>query len=178
MARRSFGQRTARVGSQARLTEWGAFEVAIRFVGLGTSATAGAQSVGAIAAERLTLIRLRGHGFFHLDAGAAADSMIVAIGLIIVPTEARTAGVGSVPTPLSDMEAPWIWHEIFTLGPAVSATDDGGDLSRNVQFAIDGKAMRKFRTDEELTFIAEAEIVAGSPTCDGAAVVRQLFKLT
>ena len=165
-------------GKTARLTEWGAFEVSFRFVNVGTATNVGAQAVGVVANERLTLIRLRGHGYIHMDSGAALDSMKVALGLIIVPTEARSAGVTALPTPLTDMEAPWIWHELFTLGPSVSATDDGGDLSRNVQFTIDNKSMRKFRTDEELTFVMESEIVSGSPTCDGAAIARQLFKLT
>ena len=161
-----------------RLTEWGGFEVFSRFLGVGTASTLGSQSTGAVAAERLTLIRLRGNGYVHMDAGAAGDSMLIGVGLIIAPTEAFTVGVSALPTPLTDMEAPWIWHEVLTLGPAVSATDDGGDLSRNVQFVIDNKAMRKFRTDEELGFVVEGEIIAGSPTVDGGLVARQLFKLT
>ena len=161
----------------ARLAEWGAFEVMTRAVALaGTSV--GNQSTGVVANERLTIVRLRGHGFIHMDAGAALDSTVVGIGLIVAPTEAFSAGVGSVPTPLADMEAPWIWHDIFALGPAVVATDDGADLSRNVQFTIDNKAMRKFRADEELGFVIETDVLAGTPTVDVFAVARQLFKLS
>jgi len=131
-----------------------------------------------IANERLTVVRLRGHGFIHLDAAAALDSMVVGVGLIIEATEAFTAGVGSVPTPLTDMDADWIWHDVFALGPAVAAADDGGDLSRNVQFSIDNKAMRKFRTGEELGFVIEGDIIAGSPTVDVFMAARQLYKLS
>ncbi len=160
------------------MTEWGAFEVMLRATAVSTTASVGNQSVGAVAAERLTIIRLRGHGFIHMDAGAALDSMVIGLGLIVVPTEGFTAGVGSVPHPLTDMEAPWIWHDIFALGPAVLAADDGADLSRNVQFEIDNKAMRKFRTDEELGFVVEGDTIAGSPSADIFVVARQLFKLT
>ncbi len=165
-------------GDKSRLTEWGAFEVMLRSVALTTAASLGNQSVGVVANERLTIVRLRGHGFVHLDAGALLDSAVVGIGLIVSPTEAFTAGVSSVPSPLTDMEAPWIWHEVFAMGPAVLATDDGADLSRNVQFTIDNKAMRKFRTDEELGFVVEADIITGSPTVDIFVAARQLFKLT
>ncbi len=165
-------------GSTRRLTEWGSFEVMGRVLGLGTAASIGNQSTGVIALERLTIVRLRGHGILHLDAGAAFDSMVVGIGLIVAPTEAFTAGVASLPSPLTDMEAPWIWHDTFVLGPAIAATDDPGDLTRTVQFEIDNKSMRKFRTNEELGFVFEGDIVAGSPTFDAFVAARQLFKLT
>jgi len=160
-----------------RLTEWGAFEVRSRTIAL-TGTSIGNQSTGVIANERLTVIRLRGHGFIHLDAGAVEESLVVGIGLIIAPSEAFTAGVGSLPTPLADMDAPWIWHDIFPMGPAVIVADDGGDLSRNVQFTIDNKAMRKFRTGEELGFVVEADVVSGTPNVDVFVAARQLFKLT
>ena len=164
-------------GGATCLTEWGAFEVMARAVALsGTSI--GNQSTGVVALERLTIVRLRGHGFIHMDAGAALDSVVVGVGLIVSPIEAFSAGVGSVPTPLADMEAPWIWHDLFVLGPAVTATDDGGDLSRNVQFTIDNKAMRKFRANEELAFVMETDVLAGTPTVDVFMAARQLFKLS
>ena len=163
---------------QRRLTEWGSFEAMIRAVGIGSAGSAGAQATGVTANERLTLVRLRGHGFIHMDAGAALDAIIVGIGLTIVDEEAFAAGVGSLPTPLTDMESDWVWHGVFALGPAVSATDDGGDLSRNVQFEIDSKAMRKIRTDQTLAFVTEGTVVAGTPTYDIFAVARQLYKLT
>ena len=168
----------SRLGSSnRRLAEWGAFEAMFRAVALaGTSL--GAQATAVLANERLTLIRLRGHGFIHMDAGAALDSTVVGVGLIIVPDEAFAAGVGSVPTPLADMDAEWVWHSVFALGPAVTATDDGGDLSRNVQFEIDSKAMRKFRTGQALCFVAETDVISGSPTVDVFMAARQLFKLS
>jgi len=150
----------------------------LRRIGMGTNSTLGDQATAVVALERLTLVRLRGSGFIHMDAAAALDSMIIACGIIIVSSEAFTAGVGSVPTPLSDMDRDWVWHSLFVLGPAVVATDDGGDISRNVRFEIDNKAMRKFRTDETLAFVAEGEIVAGAPTADIGMVARQLFKLS
>jgi len=160
-----------------RITEWGAFEVMGRVTALNATSI-GTQSVGVVANERLTIVRLRGHGYIHLDAGAVEESAVVGIGLIIAPTEAFSAGVGSVPTPLTDMEAPWIWHDVFALGPAVIVADDGGDLSRNIQFTIDNKAMRKFRTDEELGFVFEVDVISGTPNVDMFVAARQLFKLT
>jgi len=176
VARPTHGFTRAAAGRK-RLTEWGAFEVMGRIIAL-TGTSVGNQSVGVVANERLTIIRLRGHGFIHLDAGAVEESAVVGIGLIVAPTEAFTAGVGSLPTPLTDMEAPWIWHDVFAMGPAVIVGDDGGDLSRNVQFTIDNKAMRKLRTDEELGFVFEVDVISGTPNVDAFVAARQLFKLS
>ena len=83
-----------------------------------------------------------------------------------------------MPTPLSDPEASWLWHNIMVLGPAVSATDDGGDISRNYRAEIDTKAMRKVQIGNELAFVWEGQILAGSPTFDGHAAARLMALLT
>jgi len=151
----------------------------MRFISLGTAATLGNQATAVVALERLTLVRMRGSAFVHLDATSLQDSMIVALGIIIVSSEAFAAGVGSVPSPLTDMDRDWVWHSLFVLGPAVQAAgNEGNDISRNVRIDIDSKAMRKFRTDEALAFVGEGDIISGTPTADGGMAVRQLYKLT
>ena len=155
---------------------WAAVVPEIRAVAQGSQPTLGATSVGITALDRITLARIRGRGFVHLDAGAALDSITVAIGLIVVKTEAFvTGGVTAMPGPLTDPEQSWVWHQLLPLGPAVSATDDGGDLSRNIQFEIDSKAQRKMQTEDTLAFVAEGAILAGSPTWDLQAHCRCMF---
>ncbi len=99
--------------------------------------------------------------------------MTVALGLIVVKSEAFSiGGVTALPGPLTDIEQSWLWHHIFTMGPAVSATDDGGDISRNSRVMIDSKAQRKMQSEDTLAFVVEATIEAGSPTFDVSAAVR------
>ncbi len=156
---------------------WSSVMVETRAVG-SSGATLGATSVGETATGRLTIARVRGSAYCHLDAGAALDSMQVALGLIVVKEEAFTVGgVTAMPGPQTDIEQSWLWHHIFTLGPAVSATDDGGDISRNSRIVIDSKAQRKIQTGDTLAFVWESTVLAGTPTFDGQAAVRTMFLL-
>ena len=157
---------------------WSPVVIEIRALAQGTQATIGSTATAALVTQRSTMARLRGSGYVHLDAGAALDSITVAIGIIVVKAEAFTVGgVASMPGPLTDIEQAWVWHRLLALGPAVSATDDGGDLSRNIQFEIDSKAQRKVQAGDAIAFVAEGVILAGSPTWDIQAHVREMALL-
>ncbi len=158
-----------------RQATWSTVIIESRALGIGTAKTLGVTAIGAAAGIRSTVARFRGSAYCHLDAGAALDTMTVALGLIIVKDTAFAAGVASMPGPFSEPEASWIWHHIFSMGPAVTATDDGGDISRNDRVVIDSKAMRKIQDSETIAFVWEGQILAGSPTFDGYAAVRFLL---
>ena len=169
MARR----RLSTGGGRRMQAQWSNVIPTIRAVTIANASTLGATSVGASALDRLTLARIRGTAYCHMDAGAALDSMSVGLGLIVVKDEAfAVGGVASMPSPLSDVEQSWVWHHIFTMGPAVVAADDGADISRNSRIMIDSKAQRKLQIGETLAFVAEGEILAGTPTADLFARVR------
>ncbi len=157
---------------------WSPVNVESRAVGIGSAATLGTTATGAAVVSRSTLVRVRGSAYVHLDAGAALDSQTVACGLIVVKTEAfGTGGVTAMPGPLTDIEQSWLWHHIFTMGPAVTSTDDGGDISRNVRIEIDSKAQRKTQAGDTIAFVWEGAILAGSPTFDAFASVRLMVLL-
>ena len=158
--------------------QWSAISPTIRALAIANASTIGATAVGATALTRLTLARIRGTAFCHMDAGAALDSMTVGLGLIVVKAEAfAVGGVASMPSPLSDIEQSWVWHHIFTMGPAVVAADDGADMSRNSRVEIDSKGQRKLQAEDTLAFVAEGETLAGSPTADIQARIRFMVLL-
>ena len=139
----------------------------------GAGKTLGSVAVGATALDRLTLARVRGSAYVHLDSGAVTEGALVGMGLIVVKAPAFTVGgVASMPGPLADVEQSWLWHQIFVLGPSVSATDDGGDMSRNARVIIDSKAQRKLQQEDTVAFVTEVTITAGSPTVDFQAACR------
>ena len=146
-------------------------------IGSGAS-TLGGVGNGAQFSERVTITRIRGTAFAHMDAGAAADCGELGLGLIIVKSEAFAAGAASMPAPISEIEQSWIWHHIFTFGPAVLATDDPGDISRNDRVVIDSKAQRKVQSGDLLGFVWEWTANAGTPTADGYAAIRFMVKLS
>ena len=156
---------------------WGPVNIRTRITG-GTTPTLGSTSDAALFTERVTIARLRGSVYVHMDAGAALDTMEVALGLIVVKEPAFTAGIASVPSPIVEIEQSWIWHHLFTMGPAVTATDDGGDISRNMRIEIDSKAQRKVQAGDILTFVWDTVILSGSPSFDGFASIRNMVLLS
>ena len=162
-----------RVAGQRMQAFWSDVIPETRFITQGAGSTIGSVAVGGTATTRVTIARLRGSCFAHLDSGAITEGALVGIGLILVKEEAFTVGgVASMPSPLSDANQSWLWHQVIVLGPSVSATDDGGDMSRNARILIDSKAQRKMQAGDTLAFVSEVEITAGSPTVDLQAAVR------
>ena len=171
--------RVVRSSGPRRQAAWSNSVTETMQTALGAGAALGGVAIGITATSRVTLTRIRGSAVIHLDAGAALDAMVVGLGLIVVKTEAfAIGGAASMPGPLTDVEQSWVWHHLFTLGPAVSATDDGGDISRNSRIMIDSKAQRKMQVGDTLAFVWEAVVNAGSPTIDGSAAVRTMFLLS
>jgi len=156
--------------SNRRVFAWSGVVVRTEIQALAAVQSLGDVSVGVTFGARPTLTRLRGNFMCHM-IGAASDSGIVGLGLIVVSTDAFTAGAASVPSPTDDLNAEWVWHQLMVFGPAV-----GNELATAIdQFQkgeIDSKAMRKMNEAEVLGFVWDSIITAGSPTFDGIAAVR------
>ena len=153
MARSSHGFPRGR--SQRRLTAWA--------LGPGgqtadTITTGAAKFVGsAIQAqvEGLTVIRIRGRLIAHLGlVTAALDGFLGAFGIGIASFAAVTAGIASVPTPLTESDSEnWLyWTPIQLIGTQIgTATLNpiGTQMATvgSVNLEVDTKAMRKFPSD-------------------------------
>ena len=103
--------------------------------------------------ESMTILRLRGHVFVQLNAGAAAERALVGVGIGLVSSTAFAAGVASLPSPVAEGGYPWIWHGYFSVssGQEAAITDQWLVDRRE----IDSKAMRKMRQDQSLVLVAE-----------------------
>ena len=96
------------------------------------------------------MVRTRGLFSATLISGTTAgDGFFGAVGIAKVSDQAFTAGIGSMPTPLSEsFWDGWLWHSFFDLRVASGATENWeGGITRLV---IDSKAMRKFDANEVL----------------------------
>jgi len=132
-----------------------------------------------------TLVRTRGSMLLTLkNATAQGDGFTGAIGIAKATTAAVVAGVGSVPTPLTEEDWDgWIWHRYFALS-SQDPIDGGGITDRDLQnpvtaslrFDFDSKAMRKVLELETLYGVIEVTEV-GTSTLALFANCRQLFKL-
>jgi len=105
---------------------------------------AGVQTTG----SELTLLRTRGIVDLFLRGGvnAPGDGFFGAVGIAIASDQAFTAGVASLPTPLSEASANvWLWHQYLSVHGEAT---DVGEASSNQRIEIDSKAMRKFDANQ------------------------------
>ena len=146
-----------------------------------TSSTAVLWSAGVVlaAAQEATIVRIRGLVSATLLASAATgDGFFGAYGIGIVTTAAFTAGIASVPTPLTEEDWDgWMWHTYFDIRAPTATIADGvnavGAVNRTV---IDSKAMRKFTGD--MTLFGATEVVeSGTSNVEIQGQTRVLFKL-
>ncbi len=142
---------------------------------------AGAITAVAAAKQRLnlmtfnqsgTLMRIRGNVSVLMDVGAASDILVVGLGIIIGTDVQVTAGSGSFPSPLSRLDADWIWHAFAPLLSETGTQSDDGSLLW--QQEIDSKAMRKVRQNDNLVLVAESAQLVGTSQADVAIGVRAL----
>ena len=133
-----------------------------------------------IIADGLTLVRTRGFCNLFLNATSTVSGGFVgAVGIGIVSDQAFTAGIASVPTPITEIGWDgWLWYHSFSL-QAITATEaDGSNAFANVEkIIIDSKSMRKIGDNETLFGAVEMRAEVGAATVSMDAETRQLFKL-
>ena len=102
-------------------------------------------------------MRIRGQLDFMLTlATAAGDGFQGAFGIGIATTTAIVAGVGSVPTPITEQgDENWLyWHALSIHNPVVSSAEINGQGPYQ-RLIVDTKAMRKLPDGMSLYAIAE-----------------------
>ncbi len=112
---------------------------------------------GLLASTALTIFRARGKILGILDTGAVDERVIVEIGLAVVGAPAFTAGVASLPTPVTEDQYPFFWRGQLAMSSGAEAAVITDGLFDRVE--IDSKAMRKMKPDEAIVLVFE---VAGS----------------
>ena len=116
--------------------------------------------------EGLTVVRIRGELVAYLFASSAvAGGFTGAFGIGIATLAAVTAGIASVPTPITEQDAEnWLYHRYFQLRSGAeidaSVTNDEDEVNSTVaalRWEIDSKAMRKLPS--EMVLYAALEVV-------------------
>ncbi len=156
MARRSaFRPRGQRSSGVAR--DWGAGTggtgvTLINATG-STILGAGVQTTG----SELTLLRTRGIVDLFTKGTVATDGngFFGAVGIGVFTDQAFTAGVASLPTPLTDsFSNVWLWHQYISVHVGDQSEYSAGPESAQ-RVMIDSKAMRKFDANQVLACILE-----------------------
>ena len=177
--RRGSGQRGLVLRSQRRKTGWG--------LGPGstdaTPISASGSSLVGLGAGSLqdgnTLVRLRGELLITIiTATTALDGLRGAFGIGIVSQPAFVAGIGSVPTPITEeADENWIYHTYFTVLTIAGGEQWGNAGSTVFRQTVDSKAMRKFDADKIL-YAAVEVVETGAIVADVSFNSRVLVKLS
>jgi len=106
----------------------------------------------AVGHEGETIVRVRGLFTAVLEVAGVGDGFFGAFGMAIVTTAAATAGVASIPTPLTEGGWDgWLLHRYFDVARSVQA----GGPGEYTRLELDSKAMRKANEDESLVGVLE-----------------------
>ena len=108
---------------------------------------------------RETLLRSRGSLVVSAFPNNATDEGMVALGLIVVHSNAVTAGGAALPGPLNDQGADWLWHNYVPVTNPIGATTIsnawGGFHTQRVE--LDSRAMRRVPADHEVVLMGEVD---------------------
>ena len=175
---RGFSRRGRFPAQQRRKTAWD--------IGPGsTAATAisasGATLVGtgvSFELDGLTVVRTRGELLITIvTATSALDGLRGAFGIGIASLAAFTAGIGSVPTPITEeTDENWLYHQYFTVMTITGGEQWGNAGTTILRTSVDSKAMRKVGAG--IVVYAAVEVVeTGAIVADVSFNSRMLLKL-
>ena len=147
MAHRS--SRSSRVVAPRRRKGWALGPGSDAVTAISASASGFLGTAAASASDGQTIIRVRGRFAAFLSAASAVgDGYQGAMGIGVTTTAAILAGIGSVPTPITEIGWDgWMYWQAFGIHSGKTTEADG---SASIDFEVDTKAMRKIDFDESL----------------------------
>ncbi len=145
-----------------------------------TTLTAGGGSLltslnaAALALRPFTIIRTRGMFHVESDQSAASEKSTGAFGAVIVEEEASGAGVGSLPRPITEVDASWFVYQSY-VNNFVFATSVGfvEGLGAGFMQEFDSKAMRKVGLSNDVVIVGETSSGVGAVfTIEGRMLIK------
>jgi len=176
MARQTRFRGSPRDGRSARQTSW---ELGTGGTALTQLSASGASFLGSAIApvvDGLTLVRTRGILQVQIESGTAVgDGAFGAFGIGRATSAAVAAGIGSVPTPITEQAWDgWLYHSFFAVHRGITGDSS---VSNTQSYQIDSKAMRKLPVDESIFAVIEI-VEIGGVILDVWHDSRMLFKLS
>jgi len=108
-----------------------------------------------LARRPITVVRTHLQIFLESDQLVADEFQLIAVGAAVVSDQAVAAGVGSIPTPVTDDDSDlWFLHQYF-MNTFTFITGAGFQSPGGSQMEIDSKAMRKIDDGQQMVFVAE-----------------------
>jgi len=125
-----------------------------------------------------TIARIRGTWVATHDhsAASATSSLYVAMGITVVSTKSVTAGVASLPTPITNSEWPWMFWDMYKVGTETVTAVGFQQTNSLDNRTVDCKAMRKVPPASTLVAVFETgPALEGAPDVNATLAVRILL---
>jgi len=114
----------------------------------------GVLNAAALALRPFTIVRTHLLLTWDSDQSAASEVPIGAVGMIVTSEQATTAGIASIPTPVTEADA-----DFFVYQPLMSsfsfATAAGFESHSGGYWTVDSKAMRKVGINQDIACVVE-----------------------
>ena len=166
---RRFAGRT-RPGKKIDFKQW----AAIPSGNLGTAAAVVQAAGGLSFSDPGTILRVRGQYAVGFDGGADGDLQKVGFGIAVLATDVFLGAVASMPTPLGDVDYPWLfWYESNLQLTVPIAGESSSDIMAFERVVVDSKAMRKVKPNETVFYIVQTS--AAVPTDIAIGQMRVLI---
>jgi len=119
------------------------------------------------------VVRTRLEIWLRSDQAAASELQAAALGMAVVSDEASTAGVASMPTPVSEADS-----DLWFLWQYIHGDEDhrNGFSKSETRITIDSRAMRKVERGEDVVVVGEMDSTISNGVVLGV-VGRMLVKL-
>ena len=112
-------------------------------------------SISGASAVDETVLRSRGEVLIVGVPDAVTDDEVVGLGLMVVTLDAAGVGGVSLPGPIANLDADWLWHQLVPLASAAVTAGSDSAIGLVVRVPIDSKAMRKVPLNRTVVLVAE-----------------------
>ena len=126
--------------------------------------------------QPVTIMRTRGVLFVASDQVVASELTAGVMGMAVVSTPAATAGIASVPTPVTENFSDLFFlHQYYGLNVGTNSATTSLNTVKGFAYPFDSKAMRKVNDDESIIVTLENATTVG---INFAMMFRMLIKLS
>ncbi len=110
----------------------------------------------ALALRPFTVIRTHILISWATDQTSASEEAQGALGEIVVSDQASAAGIASIPSPISNADAPWyVWQAMAFKCLAIGTPSNEFHPRASYQYEVDSKSMRKVGINEDIVMVVE-----------------------
>jgi len=145
------------------------------FADLGSLAGTALVSPIAIINQAATVMRVRGRLALNLITSTTVGVLRMAAGIIIADDDAVAAGTSSIPNPVTDLDAEWLWNGALYISTMSTTLSENAGANVIDRIEVDTKSMRRVKQNEQVVLAIQPTQLTGTVVGEGFSNLRVLF---